>query len=367
MAEPSRLPAAGARRAELLSGIAARAAAADRGETTLRDDVEALRAADWLAAPLPVAEGGGGWGTQPGGAMACLDALRALGRASLPVARVFEGHVNAVKLVALYADGAARRAAFDLVRGGALLGVWGADAPDRPLGIAGGTRLAGAKRFASGLGVLSHAIVSVPGDGGPQLLLVPAGDPARADPASWTAAGMRATLSGLYDFEGLPVAPEAWIGEPGDWFVEPHFEGGIWRYCAAHLGGAEALYAAMRDALAASGRAGDPHQGARIARAAIAVETARLWTRRAARGVETGGAAPSTAALSLLAREVVQESCRDVIRIVEEALGTAAHMAGPVERTRRDLSLFICQAAPDAKRARAAAALVERAVLPEDL
>ena len=180
--------------------------------------------------------------------------------------------------------------------------------------------------------------------------------------------GMRATRSGTYDFTGLEVSPRQFLGAPGDYYREPYFEGGIWRYCAAHLGGAEALHAGLCDALERQNRMDDPHQQDRIAASAIALETARLWLLRAADEVEAAGAPPAKAALSLFAREVTDRSCREVIAAVERALGMAAHVEGTlVERMRRDLSLFLCQAAPDAKRARAVRTLIETGKRVEQL
>ncbi|BAM04018.1 acyl-CoA dehydrogenase family protein [Phycisphaera mikurensis] len=354
----------------LLAAIDGRAAAADRGEADLSREVAALRRAGWLAAPLPAADGGLGWGTEPAGTPGCFTALRQLGRVSLPVARIFEGHVNAVALVALYGADTLRGNAFDAIRGGGCFGVWGADAPGDAVTLRGegeALRLAGAKDYASGLGLLSHAVVSARVEAGTQLLLVPVGDAARGRGDTWRLAGMRATRSGRYRFDGVDPGADAELGGPDDWFREPHFEGGVWRYCAAHLGAAERLFAEMRDALAARDRAGDPHQQVRLVRAAVAVESARLWIERAARRVQAADAHADAAAVSLLAREVTQDACRDVVRIVEEALGLAAHAWGPIERTRRDLAAFVCQAAPDDKRARAAEALVARGVLPEHL
>jgi alkylation response protein AidB-like acyl-CoA dehydrogenase len=174
---------------------------------------------------------------------------------------------------------------------------------------------------------------------------------------------MRATCSGTHDLEVMDVAADDVLGRPGDVFREPHFEGGVWRYAAAHAGGAEALHEAMLCHLLARARAGDPHQEARIARSAIACETARLWVEAAAQRVEAGpaetaAAREGAAAYALLAREAVEEACLSVIATADRAMGMAAFDAGtPAERIRRDLSLFLRQAAPDAKRARAARAL----------
>lgn len=351
--------------------IARRSGEADVHDGELSHEIDLLRSEGWLAACLPRAHGGSGWGTEPGGTRPAFDALRSLGRANLSVARLFEGHMNAVKLLCLYASDGLRDTAFAEVARGELLGVWGADDPAAPFGFVereDRLRLTGAKRFASGLGLVGQAVVTAQGDEGVQLLLLPSKDPARTDFSVWAMDGMRATQSGRYDFDGESAPAERSFGKPGDYLTEPFFEGGIWRYCAAHLGAAEALFALMGDALVARDRADDPHQQRRIVESAIAIETARLWLLRAAVAVEANEADPEVAALSLLAREVTETCCRDVQRTVDQALGLGAHAAGSaLERMARDLRLFLCQAAPDAKRARAAEALIERGTRAEFL
>jgi alkylation response protein AidB-like acyl-CoA dehydrogenase len=347
-------------RRQLLRAIAARAAEADSGAGTLQPDLADLADAGWLACCLPGAAGGEGWGCEPAGTGPAFEALRDLGRASLPVARLFEGHMNAVKLVSLYAARELREETFAAVREGVVLGVWGADEADHPLRRTEAGVLSGAKRFASGLDMLGRVVVTLHADAAAQLAIVPCDDPERADAGPWTMAGMKATRSGRYDFTGVLCPDRQLLGKAGDYYCEPHFEGGIWRYCAAHLGAGEALFDAFRDALVARGRQDDPHQRDRIANAATALESARLFLLRAALEVEAPDAPPGKAALSLFARELTEQSCRTVLSSVEQGLGMAAHdMASPIERVRRDLSLFLCQAAPDAKRQRAAAALID--------
>ncbi len=347
----------------LFAPIAARAGEAER-TGDLGPDVARLAEAGLLAAPLPVAAGGRGLGTEGAGTAEACAILRALGRANLSLARLFEGHVNAVKLVALYGGAGTRERLFEAVREGALLGVWGADdrTPVAMAPCADGWRLTGAKRFASGLGLVREAVVVAarPDSEKPQLALVPVADAARAEPGAWTASGMRATVSGRYDFDGVAIDGAALLGEPGDYLREPHFEGGTWRYAAAQLGGAEALCAAMIARLTAAGRAEAPIQEARIGEAVRACETARLWVEAAAEKVERGGGAPEgAAAYALFAREITQESCLAVIRVAEDALGTAAYDSrDPIERMRRDLGLYVRQAAPDAKRSRAVRAML---------
>ncbi len=347
------------------------APASDCAQGMLDEEIALLAREGWLRACLPIRWGGSGWGCEPAGTLEAFDALRTLGRANLSVARLFEGHMNAVKLVMLYAGETVQRELACAIEEGALLGVWGADDPHEPLYCEnnGEARsLTGAKRFASGLGLVGQAIVVAATDAGPQMLLLPTAEEDRSDPSAWSMGGMRATQSGRYDFTGVEVGPGALVGEPGDYLREPHFEGGVWRYCAAHLGAAEALYSEMLEHLAERDRADDANQQRRIVTSATAVESARLWLLRAAQEVEAAGAGASKAALSLMAREVTEDACRLVAETMERAMGMAAHVEGSfAHRMLRDLRLFLCQAVPDVKRGKAAQVLVERAARPEQL
>lgn len=347
------------------------APATDCERGMLDQEVALLEQRGWLRACLPIRWGGKGWGTEPKGTRAAFEALRTLGRANLSVARLFEGHMNAVKLVGLYGGEPIQRDLAEAIGRGELLGVWGADDPDNPLRCEfQGERLVleGRKKFASGLGLVSQAIVTTTAEDGPQMILAPTCAADRADQSAWSMGGMRATQSGLYDFSGVEIAASALLGEPGDYLREPYFEGGVWRYCAAHLGAAEALYTEMLAQLIERSRADNASQQRRIVAAAIAIESTRLWLTRASKEVEEAGARPDKAAVSLLARDVTEDACRLVAETVERALGMAAHIEGSfIQRMMRDLRLFLCQAAPDAKRSRAAATLVDHMARPEQL
>jgi alkylation response protein AidB-like acyl-CoA dehydrogenase len=329
--------------------------------------LDALRAAGVLTAVLPAPEGCA-LGTARGTARPLSDMLRALGAADLSLARLVEGHVNAALLVETHGAPATRAAMRDAVRSGALLGVWGADGP-APLTVRtlpdGRLRLQGAKRFASGLGHVATALVTArEGADGPQrMLLMPADDPARHRPGDWTASALRATRSGGFDASGLTLPPEAAIGGPGDLAVEPWFEGGVWRYCAAHVGGAEGLIARWTALLERMGRLSDPVQRDRLGRATAEAVAARAVVEAAAEAVEgaseAGGdreAVARAVAHALFAREAVEAACARILALSERALGMAAQdAAGDVDGHRRDLSLFLRQAAPDAKLDRALA------------
>lgn len=347
------------------------AASADHPEGDLASEIAVLRGAGWLSACLPQAHGGRSWGTEPEGALDAFDALRELGRVNLSVARLFEGHMNAIKLLTLYASPRLMDETAELIRRGTLLGVWGADDPANPVKfeIAGGViALQGAKRFASGLGLVGCALITASGTDRDQMILVPTDDAARADSSGWQMSGMRATRSGTYDFDGVRLSRHKLVGKPGDMLREPWFEGGIWRYCAAHLGAAETLHSEMCKSLIARGRHEESNQRQRIATSAAAIETMRLWLTQCVVTLEAADASPRQAALSLFAREVTENECRKIIALVEQSLGMAAFVEGTtIERMRRDLSVFLCQARPDAKREEAVATLLAHGTLVEDL
>lgn len=276
--------------------------------------------------------------------------LRRIGRASLSVGRLAEGHMNALRLVQLYGSDSQRRRVWAAARAGTIHGVWGADgSPGVTLAMRIGSRgrLAGRKRFCSGLGVVGAVVLTARTEQGTQLVLANSGDPHRADASSWQVSGMRATASGSYDFDGLEAET---LGAPGDYEREPHFQGGVWRYAALHVGGLEALAEAVRAVVADRGDAASEAQLHRVARIATLAHGARLLVDDAARQVEAPGAVEAAVALSLAAREAVEQACLDGIAIADRALGTRAFAEPSLpDRVRRDLSFFLRQADLDGK------------------
>ncbi len=204
--------------------------------------------------------------------------LVTLAEANLPVARLAEGHVNAQHLLDLHAPGACPE--------GAILGVWGADGAN-PVRLDGKT-LVGSKRYASGLGILTHALITVADGGECRLALVDVTDPARHRPGTWSMLGMRATVSGDVEFDGLSPL---WIGEPGAYHVEPTFVGGVWRIAALQLGGTLGLLGAARDYLADLRPAGRGGAG-RTPCSAPRPGLRRVRSGRKGRGSRAGAAGP---------------------------------------------------------------------------
>lgn len=309
-----------------------------------------------------------------GDAAALLDVLRLVGGADLSLGRVFEGHVNAAQLVRAYGDGGQRRRLTADLTAGRLFGVWSTEPPPgvslERVGEAR-WRLAGAKSFATGAGHLARALIPVrygvrDGGGAKQLVLVDLeGEAARADVDGWRVRGMRGTVSGLFDFAGLEVGPEALIGGPDDYEREPRFSAGAWRFCAVQLGAVEALVRHLRDHLVTTGKDRDPIQRARFAASVAAARGAGPWVARAAALAEAGDA--RAVPVTLMARGVVEEAGLLVMEAAARAVGTQSFFAhSRIDRITRDLGLYLRQPVPDQARDRAAAAWLEADPWGED-
>ncbi|ATR19852.1 acyl-CoA dehydrogenase family protein [Roseomonas sp. FDAARGOS_362] len=342
----------------LLPGVEERAARLD-GEGGLPvEEVAALGAAGLLVAPLPAALGGLGWGSEPGGTKPLMRALRRIGRASLPLGRLFEGHVNALRLVAAYGTPEQVEEAAADARAGRLFGVWAAEVPGRGLVLEEDMRrLSGGKIWCSGAGLVERALVPAQVPDGVRMLLLPLPrGTGRADLSVWTASGMRASATGNMDFSGMELSPGALIGPPGAYFAQPGFSGGAWRFLAVHLGGIEAVVEALRHHLTATGRGGDPHQQARLGQALAEAEAARLWVGEAARmaeGPEAGASGDGEAAARVvayvdLARGAVERAGLAAMELAQRSIGLGAFLRpAPVERIARDLATYLRQPGPD--------------------
>jgi hypothetical protein len=353
-------------RATLLGDIAAMLPALQR-EAAEYDHAAAFPAASFrrlgqtglLRATLPVGLGGMGFGEGPAGASALLDLLQLLGEASLPVARLFEAHVNALQLVCRYGGASlVQRCARDAVAG-ELFALWVTDPPADGLALnaaADGLVLTGGKAFCSGAGSATRALVTAATESGIRMLIASVAPGSRVLPSAIKLSGMRAATTGSMDLSGICVPADALLGDAGDYLREPVFSAGAWRSAAAALGGLTALVKIHREEILRRGRAGDPHQQARFGALVIAHETARLWMRQAAlRGCLEDDSEAAIVAYINLARLAVETACLDAMRLSQRSLGLGAFIAGhEAERICRDLATYLRQPAPDEVLAKAA-------------
>lgn len=275
--------------------------------------------------------------------------LVAIAEANLPIARLAEGHVNATRLI--------RHFGGTPVNG--LHGVWGADGV-RPCRLEG-ARIVGDKRFASGLGVVKHAVVTVESDGATLLAVVDVTETDRQAPAAWDMLGMKATLSGKIQLDGLEPH---WLGGPDDYFQEPLFFGGVWRIAALQLGGTFGLLEGARTALAEVGHLEADAQIARLAPLLARAMAAFGLVERAAETAEgpAGRADPDRAvALSIQARLLTEDLAQDAIAAVERSVGLRHfERTSATGRIARDLATYCRQAARDAFEQRAARIVLAR-------
>ena len=340
---------------EVADAAARRAPDVDRPGAFPADDVQALRDAGLLAAPLRPADGGVGLGTERGSLHGLLTVLRTVGRGSLPLGRVYEGHVNALLLVDQYAtDGQRQRWAAD-ARAGHLFGVWNTEAPGdgvRYTRDGAAVRVEGAKTFATGCAHVTRPVVPGALGDGWQMAVLPTDEFETVDqPEAWRAEGMRASMSGRVDFSGAVLGADVLLGAPGDYLREPAFTGGSVRFAAVQLGGADALAEAMAEHLRGLGRTEHPTQRIRMGEVATLVETGALWLLGAARLMDPPAGTPDPEAVRAYAqmtRTAVEHVCLAVTERSDRAVGARGlGRPGVLERVGRDLRLYLRQPNPD--------------------
>jgi alkylation response protein AidB-like acyl-CoA dehydrogenase len=232
--------------------------------------------------------------------------------------------------------------------------------------------LEGRKILASGAGHIERPLVTATDEDGRRLMVLPKQDtPDRADLSRWRAQGMRASATGAVDFTGVEIKPIEIVGREGDYERQPWFSGGAWRFAAVHLGGMERLFDLLRRHLQETNRGNDPHQAARLGRATMALETARLWVTEAASIAEAplgSTAGEQLVAYVNLARLAVEAAALDLMQLVQRSVGLQAFLRpNPIERISRDLATYLRQPGPDRALMDAAAWILAQPLGAQDL
>jgi alkylation response protein AidB-like acyl-CoA dehydrogenase len=304
-----------------------------------------------LTASITQARGGAGLGYGKAGALALLRLFVLLGRAGLPIARLYEAHVNALQLIERYGTARLAEEAAGDAAAGHLFALWVTD-PHMPLALTSRGAdfvLEGGKAFCSGAGVATRAVITAATESGTRMLVVRLEAGARVLARPVKLAGMRAAITGSMDLSGIEVPAGALLGRDGDYLREPVFSAGAWRGSACALGGLSALLDLHRGELQRRQRDTDPHQRARFGQLLIAHETARLWMGKAAlRACLEDRPAEEIVAYVNLARIAVETACLDALRLIQRSLGLGAFIAGSAaELLCRDLATYLRQPAPD--------------------
>jgi alkylation response protein AidB-like acyl-CoA dehydrogenase len=321
--------------------------------------IEALKLlVHWGAATavLPASLGGAEFGWSRHASPSLGEWLRRLGGSHLSLARLYEGHVNAFQLIWTYGSSVQRDAACRYVAEGGWLGVWNAPHPTGPLTLSGphdAYVLDGHKAYASGAGLINRPLVTAQHERLGYVMVWPAAACQVGAREEWEMHGMRASVTLPIRYHAARVAPDAIIGTDNDYHREPLFNGGAWRFLAAQLGAGERLGQLMAVALVRAGRDADPHQRARMADVAMAVESAALWVERARSAADGNAPCAEIIHIVRMARLAVERQLLEVIQCVHRSVGLAAFRRdNPIERIARDLETYLRQPVPDLVRDR---------------
>jgi hypothetical protein len=275
-----------------------------------------------------------------GATLARWQALAAVGAHDLALAKLYEGHLDAVAILS-EADMA------DVASGG-LWGTWCAEPPDARLALrqsASGFVLAGRKAWCSGAADVSHALVSCWNDAGQACLAAVALDQPGVTVTGdgWNAVGMAASRSVDVLFDGAiatPVGvPDFYVNRPGFW----HGGAGV---AAVWYGAAQALADTLHAAIAqrlAGGQPVDVHRLAQVGAVDVALQTTAALMRAAAAQID---AAPfdNGMARALRVRLAVEQCANAVLQAVGRALGAGPLCKdGRIARLFADLPVFLRQ------------------------
>jgi alkylation response protein AidB-like acyl-CoA dehydrogenase len=265
-------------------------------------------------------------------------ALAEMSAIDLSLARLVEGHVDAVAILA---------EAGKPPPPSAVMGVWAARRPDADVTAVaqrGGWHLRGRKPWASGARLLTHALVTATGDDGTRLFQVPLrGDGVTVVPDTWPAVGMAMSESLDVDFD-LVVDDDCALGPPG-WYVDrPGFWFGSVGVAACWLGGALGLVRALTTDLA--GRGPDGHQLAHLGAASTRCASMARDIDWAAGRIDATPDDVDRAirAVALQVRHLTEEGCLEVVARVGRAGGAGPLCRDPAQARRfADLPVYIRQ------------------------
>jgi hypothetical protein len=324
---------------DALALVAQGAAARDREPRPLFPDnaIAALEQAGVLVAGLPFS--------------GQLTVVRDVARADAAVARIVDGHLNAVERLAVHGE---ERELAAVAEDGLRLGVWGADprpGEGEPAHIRDGA-LHGVKTFCSGAGGLQRAIVLA----GDLLAYVDVTRGTLVDPGWFAGAGMRASVSHRVVFDGAPVL--AVLGAPGAIAQEPWFARDAVRTAATWAGAADA---AADEAVRLLAARPEPTDLERLAAGRIRAEqrTIELWLDEGGRRGDAGVLGRQDGAYL---RHVIATATARLLDEAARACGSHPFATGGgLDRARRDLELFTLQHRLDPIVARAGAAALEEA------
>ena len=264
-------------------------------------------------------------------------ALARVASQDLSLAKLFEGHTDALAIQAELGVAAAPGA----------WATWCAEPPDARLQFsepdrAGQVHLKGRKSWCSGAAGVAHALVSGWNAAGqPCLAAVTLDQPTvRITAEGWHATGMAATASVDVYFDD---APARMVGSPGAYVQRPGFWHGGAGIAACWWGGAAGIAQAVQAVVAARGERADVHQRAHLGQIDVALRASAALLREAAAWIDDHPRHDAQA-WALRVRLAVERDAHCVMLHAGRALG-----AGPLckdarlARAMADLPVFLRQ------------------------
>jgi alkylation response protein AidB-like acyl-CoA dehydrogenase len=268
--------------------------------------------------------------------------LSELAEIDVAAGRLAEAHVDAVAI--LDELGAKPPAP------GELWAVWAAEDPDAVLNAhTTGDRetdtvtLSGTKRWCSGAGLCTHALVTARRDDGQRALYAVATSNAgvRPLPSTWRNPGMADSDTRSVQFGNAHAVP---VGNPGDYLDRPGFWHGAMGVAACWLGAARAVAVPLYDHVARG--AADAHALAHLGAvdAAIAAAEAMLAAAAAATDADPFDRSGSAQLLARRTRAVAETAVDAAITRTGRALGPAP-LCQDAQHARRvaDLTIYVRQ------------------------
>lgn len=259
-------------------------------------------------------------------------ALAAIGALDLSLAKIFEGHTDALAIIAEL--GGSKPAGISAV--------WAAELPHARVifsaGANGGT-LTGRKAWCSGAAFVEHAVLSAWTESGEpilaEVLLRQPGVTIETD--GWNAVGMAGSESVSVAFDG---AHAKMLGGVGDYVARPGFWQGGAGIAAVWFGGAVAI----AQTLAASPRViSDPHAAAHFGAIDVALRGARSLLEETAAWIDAHPTADASNA-ALRVRLSVEAAAHEVLLRTGRVLGPGPLCGDAIHAQRcADLPVFLRQ------------------------
>ena len=309
----------------------------------------------FLAGTVPKRLGGAGYGTDQLGGGDLYKALVACGAADLSLGRLIEGHVNAARIVFTYGSPALQNKVADDLFAGHLVAIWNTERAQSPVRVGrrgSAAEVIGEKAFASGVGHVERAVISVIEEDGRQALAYITPDPAITSHDWWALNAMRASSTGSITLSGTMIEADDIFGLDGDYLKEPDFSAGAWRTLAVQLGGLQALCGYVKTHLVMTTHDRADAQKLRLGALVGHCQTLQLWVEKCASALD-GRPIEAEAAVALVntARSATIDGLEASLRIAKQTIGSRAFLPGsPAERLLRDLDFYFRQPAPDQTR-----------------